>query len=97
MSKRKSTYVPKAIDADGDGLVQDGTEFERPVGTELEVEAPEETFIHSAATETHTVLEGENIQAIAERYKPAGMTRNEYAAQLHRVNGDITPGKVIKL
>ena len=99
MSKRKSTYVPKAIDADGDGLVQDGTEFERPVGTEAELieEAPEETFIHSAAPETHTVLEGENIQAIAERYKPAGMTRNEYAAQLHKVNGDITPGKVIKL
>lgn len=103
MSKRKSTYVPKAIDADGDGLVQDGTEFERPVGTELEAELelieeiPEETFIHSAAPETHTVLEGENIQAIAERYKPAGMTRNEYAAQLHKVNGDFTPGKVIKL
>lgn len=101
MSKRKATYVPKAIDADGDGLVQDGTEFERPVGTELEAELieeiPEETFIHSAAPETHTVLEGENIQAIAERYKPAGMTRNEYAAQLHKVNGDFTTGKVVKL
>lgn len=104
MSKRKATYVPKAIDADGDGLVQDGTEFERPVGTELTadelievIEEMTETFIHSAAPKTHTVLEGENIQAIAERYKPAGMTRSEYAAQLHRVNGDITPGKVVKL
>jgi hypothetical protein len=96
-------YVPEALDGDGDGMVQDGTEFERPVGTEFDwaadvvEEAPEETFIHSAAPETHTVLEGENIQAIAERYKPAGMTRNEYAAQLHKVNGDFSPGKVIRL
>ena len=89
-------YVPAALDGDGDGLVQDGTEFERPVGTEFDW-AAEETFIHSAAPETHTVLEGENIQAIAKRYKPAGMTRNEYAAQLHKVNGDFTPGRVIKL
>jgi hypothetical protein len=37
--KKKAEYNPSAIDADGDGLVQDGTEFERPVGTEL---SPEE-------------------------------------------------------
>jgi hypothetical protein len=42
--KKKSVkYVPNAIDADGDGLVQDGTEWERPVGTEINQEqtAPE--------------------------------------------------------
>lgn len=31
-------YVPGAIDGDNDGRVQDGTEFEREVGTELTVE-----------------------------------------------------------
>lgn len=30
------TYNPDATDGDGDGVVQDGTEFERPVGTQLE-------------------------------------------------------------
>lgn len=37
--KRKADYVPEAADGDGDGLVQDGTIFERPVGVEL---SPEE-------------------------------------------------------
>lgn len=37
--KKKADYVPEAADGDGDGLVQDGTIFERPVGTEL---SPEE-------------------------------------------------------
>jgi hypothetical protein len=37
--KRKAEYKADAIDADGDGRVQDGTIFERPVGTEL---SPEE-------------------------------------------------------
>lgn len=30
------TYNPDAIDGDGDGIVQEGTEFERPAGTQLE-------------------------------------------------------------
>lgn len=30
------TYNPDATDGDGDGMVQDGTEFERPVGEQLE-------------------------------------------------------------
>ena len=37
--KRKAEYVSPTTDADGDGLVQDGTIFERPVGVEL---SPEE-------------------------------------------------------
>lgn len=37
--KKKAKYVSPTFDADGDGLVQDGTIFERPVGTEL---SPEE-------------------------------------------------------
>jgi hypothetical protein len=31
-------YKSPAIDADGDGMIQDGTPFERPVDTELTVE-----------------------------------------------------------
>lgn len=37
--KKKVEYQQPAVDADGDGLVQDGTPFERPAGTEL---SPEE-------------------------------------------------------
>ena len=33
---KKAKYVPSALDGDGDGIVQDGTEWERPVGTEIE-------------------------------------------------------------
>lgn len=45
--KKKAEYISPTTDADGDGLVQDGTIFERPVGTEL---SPEEvTAIKEAA------------------------------------------------
>lgn len=33
--KKKAGYKADAIDGDGDGLVQDGTVFQRPVGEEL--------------------------------------------------------------
>jgi hypothetical protein len=36
--KKKAKYIPEAIDADGDGRVQDGTIFEREAGTELSPE-----------------------------------------------------------
>jgi hypothetical protein len=36
--KRKADYTPEATDGDGDGLVQDGTIFERPEGVELSEE-----------------------------------------------------------
>lgn len=41
---KKEAYKADAVDGDGDGLVQDGTAFQRPVGTELteeEIEAAE--------------------------------------------------------
>lgn len=45
--KKKAEYVSPTFDADGDGLVQDGTIFERPEGVEL---SPEEvTAIKEAA------------------------------------------------
>ena len=105
MSAKKSRnytpkgYIPEAIDGDGDGLVQDGTEFERPVGTELSFEEPAEEFVPAPVAHpgTHTVLEGENIQTIAELYKPEGMTRQDYAKELFAKNGTFYPGKLIRL
>lgn len=37
-------YKSPVVDADGDGLVQDGTPFERPVGTELTLEEQKEVL-----------------------------------------------------
>jgi hypothetical protein len=37
-AKKKAEYNADAIDADGDGRVQDGTPFEREAGTELSTE-----------------------------------------------------------
>ena len=47
-SKKKVEYVPNAVDSDGDGKVQDGTVFERPVGEEL---SPEKVTELSAGSE----------------------------------------------
>lgn len=80
--KPKATYMPEAVDADGDGLVQDSTEFERPVDTKIE---------------THVVAAGENLLTIAEKYKPEGVTRKEYAATLYALNGNLHEGQVVRL
>jgi hypothetical protein len=42
-TKKTAEYIPAAIDADGDGLVQDGTEWEREVGVEIPQEENIET------------------------------------------------------
>lgn len=47
-SKKKAEYIPNAVDSDGDGKVQDGTIFERPVGEEL---SPEKVTELSAGSE----------------------------------------------
>ncbi len=46
--KKKAEYKADVPDADGDGLVQDGTIFERPAGTEL---SPEQVTEILAGTE----------------------------------------------
>lgn len=84
-------YVFKAKDGDGDGLVQDTTEFERPVGTELFAEEL------SKLPDTHVMQEGENILTVAQKYLPEGKTRNEYAKELLALNGTVAVGKVIRL
>lgn len=102
----KKTYKPKgyvhpARDGDGDGMIQDGTEFERPVGTEIEFEepAPEEFFAEDLAMNptTHVLAEGENILTVAQMYLPEGKTRNDYAKELVARNGSISVGSVIHL
>lgn len=45
--KKAAKYIPNAVDGDGDGLVQDGTEWERPVGTEIEGHPAPETAIET--------------------------------------------------
>lgn len=40
-TKKATAYIPFAEDGDGDDLVQDGTEWERPVGVEI----PQEEII----------------------------------------------------
>lgn len=91
-------YVPQAVDGDNDGMVQDGTEFERPVGTELDefVEVVEES-ITITQPGTYLVAGGENIQTVAAKFLPEGMTRNQYAKKLFALNGQISPGQVVKL
>lgn len=60
-------YNPNATDGDGDGMVQDGTPFERPVGEELEVieELVAEETVEAPAEEVSTTND-ENVIASAE-------------------------------
>jgi hypothetical protein len=99
---QKRTYTPKpkpipqgyvfnAKDGDGDGMVQDATEFERPVGSEFFAEEL------SKLPNSHIMAEGENILTVAQKYLPEGKTRNEYAKELVALNGNISVGSVIRL
>ena len=105
---QKRTYTPKprpipqgyvfnAKDGDEDGMVQDGTEFERPVGTEFFAEELEKVNEPVTAPTTHTLQEGENILSVAAKYLPEGKTRKEYARELYALNGDLSVGKVVRL
>lgn len=83
----KKTYKPRpyvalAVEAEP---VQEATEFESPV------EVVEAKPTH------HILTEGQNIQTVAAMYLPEGMTRNEYAKLLFKLNGQVTWGQVIRL
>jgi hypothetical protein len=101
MSKRNykskvDGYTPEALDGDGDGLVQDGTEFERPLGAEFDW-ALEEIFEEPVpVVSAHVVQEGENIQSIASLYC-GDRKRQEYAQELSKKNGTIYVGKTVIL
>lgn len=102
MTSRKPTrkvYIPKAVDGDNDGMVQDGTEFERPAGTEFTADKIIELMTEMAKVKplTHLMQEGENILTVADLYKPEGMTRNQYAKALEGKNTRFTAGALIQL
>lgn len=95
MATKKNTYKPDAIDADGDGLVQDGTEFERPVGTELAleqdidseaVEGTSETVTPVLHANTYVVADGDSYASLAAAFCPLGMPKHDYAVYLYEIN-----------
>jgi hypothetical protein len=79
-------YVAQALEADP---VQEAPEFDSPIETELPVEASKPTH--------HILTEGQNIQTVAAMYLPEGMTRNEYAKLLFKLNGQVSWGQVVRL
>lgn len=96
---KKSEYKPEAYDGDNDGLVQDGTEFERPEAEEA-VEAlvePVEALVE--APKTYTVTYGDTFPSIAAKFPKTGMTNYERAKEIVALNkgGILTGKRVIKL
>lgn len=86
----KATYKPKATDGDGDGFVQDGTDFERPL-EEVEEYVPVPGY--------GEVLEGDTYPALADRYPKSGLTKYQRALELLALNGgrNLRPGATINL
>lgn len=102
---KKATYNPAPIDADGDGLVQDGTEFERPVEETLEpieetveeaVEAPVEVPAINPAELVHEAVyvakDGDTYASIAARLNPGEVSNYNYAKALF----DLNKGKTLR-
>lgn len=99
MAAKKSTFKPQPIDADGDGIVQEGTEWERPVEPEFATEAE---FVAAVAEpvvtpKTYKVAEGDSYAAIADKFLPSGKTKHEYASELFAKNGALRVGAEIRL
>ena len=46
---------------------------------------------------TYLVKDGENILTVAEKFKPADVSRADYAKTLANLNGTVTPGRVVRL
>lgn len=90
----KATYKPKATDGDGDGLIQDGTEYERPVEV-----VEEELFVGAVVPRPGTVLDGDTYPALAERYPKPGLTKHQRALELLEINGgrNLRAGSTINL
>ncbi len=106
MANKKPTYKPAAVDADGDGIVQEGTEFERPVDTELEVEVTDQVEIEDTASEAleatveastpvqgvsvYVASESDTYASVASQFLPAGMKKHDYATELYNKNRGAT-------
>ena len=100
---KKNSYNPAPIDADGDGIVQEGTEFERPVDAELEIEVSDEaeimhtlsealedtveTTTPSEGVKVYVAQDGDSYASVASQFLPEGMKKHEYATKLWREHG----------
>lgn len=96
---KKNSYNPNPIDADGDGIVQEGTEFERPVEIEVSDEAEimhtlsealedtVETTIPLEGVKVYVAQDGDSYASVASQFLPEGMKKHEYATKLWREHG----------
>lgn len=46
---------------------------------------------------TYLVKDGENILTVAEKFKPADVSRADYAKTLANLNGTVIPGRLVRL
>ena len=46
---------------------------------------------------TYLVKDGENILTVADKFKPSGVSRSDYAQKLANLNGTVAPGKLVRL
>jgi hypothetical protein len=98
MAKRTVTYKPAPVDLDNDGIVQEGTPFERPVDEVIE---ETENFTPTPVPNPccYTVQDGDSYAAIAGMFPTEGMTKHERAQELYQLNGGkpLNPGTEVKL
>lgn len=99
MTKKKSEFIEEAIDGDGDGLVQDGTEFERQAECCGKDECEDCPFDVPKAVEilayptpasnpgVYVAEAGDTYASLGKKFAPAGVTGFEHAKHLFAVNG----------
>lgn len=46
---------------------------------------------------TYLVKDGENILTVADKFKPSGISRSDYAQTLANLNGTVAPGRLVRL
>lgn len=90
MATKKPPFKPEAIDADGDGIVQEGTEFERPIEPEVIVEAPASSYLAE---------DGDSYASIAAKFPKPGLSKHDRSSELYALNGGkkLNPGTEVKL
>lgn len=84
--KRSKADEPEIVD----DLIQDTTEDLVEPEFEIPTE-PEESPL------TYLVKDGENILTVAEKFKPAGVSRADYAKTLADLNTTVIPGRTVRL
>jgi hypothetical protein len=80
----KPSYKAKAVDGDKDGLLQDATEFERPV--EAKAEDTVVTVTPPKAGVTHVVQHGETYAVLGEMYKTGNQSKHAKAVDIFNLN-----------